>query len=235
MANKTDLRQIRTRTVLPMIGVAADTGYGDAITQNTDSELGKLFEDRNIILTDGGNISFSGTVLSFTENLNLTLNSKTVGGSPLIISLGSASRTLSASGRMIYAVVNRTGGTAVVTDDSATLPQTMSANQEVFLIAKRLDAGDATIRVYFRSGFVMNAGDTTRLGGSQVADTSEGLLTNNLSAGSKTILSSKTLFIPYLTIQVADVYTINAGAQLISVTSIINNGTLINNGITRIL
>ena len=42
---------------------------------------------------------------------------------------------------MIYAVINRTAGTATVTDDSSTLPTVTSADQEVFLIAKRMDSG----------------------------------------------------------------------------------------------
>jgi hypothetical protein len=163
--NKFSTRQSVNRSALPMVGSAANEGL-HLILGKIDPELSKLFEDRNILLQDGGIITYTGTTLQFTESLKLSINQKVAGGSPVVIDLGSSDRTLSASGRMLYAVINRTGGTATVTDDATTLPAAASANQEVFLIAKRVDASDGTQRVYFRSGMALNAGQSVRLGSS---------------------------------------------------------------------
>jgi hypothetical protein len=162
---KFSTRQSVNRSALPMVGSAANEGL-HLILGKIDPELSKLFEDRNILLQDGGIITYTGTTLQFTEALKLSINQKVAGGSPVVIDLGSSDRTLSATGRMLYAVINRTAGTAVVTDDATTLPAAASANQEVFLIAKRVDAADGTQRVYFRSGMALNAGQSVRLGSS---------------------------------------------------------------------
>ena len=148
-----------------MVGSAANA-QGSAILPLIDAELAKLFEDRNILLTDGGLITFTGTQLQFTENLNIVLNQKISGAAPQVISLGSSNVNFSASGRMWYAVIDRGAGTAVQTTDATTLPAVTSANQEVFLIAKRVDAGDGTQRIYWRNGMGQNAGQTLRLGAS---------------------------------------------------------------------
>lgn len=173
-ASKFDIRQSVLRTALPMIGNAVNESV-DTVLSRVDSETSKLFEDRNILLVSDGTISLNaaGTSVIFSSNLRLHINSQVAGGSPTVIDLGSIARTLSVSGRMLYAVVNRTGGTAVVTSDSATLPAVTSANQEVVLIAKRVDATDGTKRVYFRNGFTLSAGETSRIGGGGTVYASE--------------------------------------------------------------
>lgn len=163
MSQKMSTRQLRQHTVLPTIGNSVDE-LGDSVLLKIDSQLAKFFEDRNVLLTDGGIVTFTGTQVQFTEALNLVLNQKISGAAPQVISLGSTTRTISASGRMIYAVIDRTAGTATVTDDATTLPAAVAANQEVFLIAKRVDATDGTQRLYFRTGAAFNAGQSARLG-----------------------------------------------------------------------
>jgi hypothetical protein len=163
MSQKQSTRQQRQHTVLPMLGNAVDDTL-DSVLSKIDAELAKHFEDRNVLLTDGGIVTFTGTQVQFTEALNLVLNQKISGAAPQIISLGATTRTLSASGRLIYAVIDRTAGTAVVTADATTLPASVAANQEVFLIAKRIDATDGTQRLYFRTGAAFNAGQSARLG-----------------------------------------------------------------------
>lgn len=148
-----------------MVGSAANDSL-DTIFPKIDAELAKHFEDRNVLLTDGGIITFTGTQLQFTENLNIVLNQKISGATPQVISLGSSNVNFSATGRMWYAVIDRTAGTATQTTDATTLPAATSANQEVFLIAKRIDAGDGTQRVYWRNGTAMSAGQSIRLGAS---------------------------------------------------------------------
>ena len=160
-----DIRQSRSYVALPMIGSAAQDTL-DSILAKIDPELAKLFEDRNVFLTQGGLITFAGTNVSFTEALKLEINSKIAGGAPVIVDLGSTTRNCATDGDMIYAVVNRTAGTATVTDNSATIPTIVAANQEVWLIAKRRDAADGTKRLYWRSGMALNEGQTVRLGSS---------------------------------------------------------------------
>ena len=163
MPTKFDTRQSLNRSALSMVGSAANAQL-DSILSSVDGELAKLFEDRNALLTGGGQISYTGTTLQFTEALAIELNSKVSGGSPTVISLGNTTRNVSASGRMIYAVINRTAGTATVTDDATSLPAVTSSNVEAFLIAKRVDAADGTKRVYFRNGMALDEGQTVRLG-----------------------------------------------------------------------
>lgn len=165
MPTQLDLRQSVLRAALGMVGSVANDS-ADTILPKIDAELAKHFEDRNILITDGGTITFTGTQLQFTENLNIVLNQKISGAAPQVISLGSSNVNFSATGRMWYAVIDRTAGTAANTTDSTTLPAATSANQEVFLIAKRVDAGDGTQRVYFRNGMALNAGQSVRLGAS---------------------------------------------------------------------
>lgn len=165
MSTKFDTRQSLQRSALSMIGSAASEAL-NSILSKVDAELGKLYEDRNVMLTDGGLITFTGTTVQFTEALNLVINQKISGAVPQIISLGSTTRAFSATGRIMYAVVDRTAGTAIVTADATTMPATTGTNQEVFLIAKRIDAGDGVQRIYFRSGMAMDVGQTVRLGAS---------------------------------------------------------------------
>lgn len=182
---------IALETALPFIGNASRQDLQSTLGQ-VDPEISKLFEDRNLILTQGGLITFTGTQLQTTEDLNLEVNSQVAGGTPTIIDLGPGPFSLSASGTMVYAVVNRTLGTATVTDNATTLPAVVYANQEVFLIAKRVDAPspDNTMRCYLRDGTVINAGDTTRLGGSAGATYTSSDELDNLGIASSVISSS---------------------------------------------
>ncbi len=154
---------IDVNVALPMTGTSADVNLS-TVLDSMDSNLTMLYEDRNVTLANGGFVTYLGTTVQFTEALELHFNSKEAGGGPVIVSLGSTTRTISASGRMIYAVVNRSAGTAVVTDDAATLPTVVSANQEVWLIAKRVDDGSGVKRLYFRNGAAFNEGQSARLG-----------------------------------------------------------------------
>lgn len=165
MATRLDSRQTVNRSALSMIGSSANESL-DSILAKVDPEIAKLYEDRNALLTDGGLITFSASQLQFTEDLKLHLNSKIAGGAPVVINLGNATATFSASGRMLYAVIDRGAGTAVVTADATTLPAVTSANKEVFLIAKRVDTGGSLQRVYFRNGMALDDGQTARLGAS---------------------------------------------------------------------
>jgi hypothetical protein len=61
------------------------------------------------------------------------------------------------------------------------------------------------------------------------------ITTLNYSTGSNVVAASSSLFWPYLTISVADTFIIPSTSELVSVSSMIVNGTLINNGVTRVL
>ena len=165
MPTKPDLRQSVYRPSPNMVGSSTNTP-ADTIVSNIDGILGKFGEDRNVLLAQGGLVTFTGTQVQFTEALTIVLNSKISGAAPQIIDLTATTRTVSVSGKMIYAVINRTTGTATVTDDATSLPAVTSANQEVFLIAKRVDAADGTQRLYFLTGMAMNSGQSLRLGSS---------------------------------------------------------------------
>lgn len=145
------------------------------VLSTNDADVARLHEDRNVLLTDGGLITFLGTSVQFTSNLKISINSRIAGGSPVVIDLGNTTRSVSADGRMIYAVLNRTAGTAVVTDDASSLPSVTSANKEVFLIAKRVDSADGVKRLYFRSGMALNEGQSARLGSSGSGGSGSGL------------------------------------------------------------
>lgn len=170
---KLDDRQVVNRSALSMVGSAANDTL-DTIFPKIDAELAKLFEDRNITLVDGGVITIpsAGTSVTFTQALKLHVNSQVTGGTPTVIDLGSTTRTLSTNLKMIYAVINRTAGTAVVTDDASSLPTQTSANQEVVLIAKRIDSADGTKTIYFRNGMTIVAGQSARLGSPSALDSS---------------------------------------------------------------
>lgn len=172
-ANKIDARQSRLTAAQAMLGSAAGDTL-DTIFPKINDELAKLFEDRNIMLADGGVITIpsAGTSITFTQALKLHVNSQVAGGTPTIIDLAATTRTLSANLKMVYAVINRTAGTAVVTDDASSLPAQTSANQEVVLIAKRIDSADGTKTVYFRDGTIIIAGQSARLGSPSALDSS---------------------------------------------------------------
>lgn len=150
--------EIAVESALPLLG-SATREDGQTVLTTVDSDLARLYEDRNAVLAEGGTITYNGSTLTFTSNLKLHINSRVGGGSPVAVDLGSTTRTIDTDGDMIYAVINRTAGTATVTDNATTLPSVVAANKEVFLIAKRVSG-----TIYFRNGFVMNSGDSTTLG-----------------------------------------------------------------------
>lgn len=158
--NKMDSRQVVQRSAQAMIGSAADEQLNVLIPKVND-ELAKLFEDRNLLLAGGGNVAVNGaaTSVTFSAALSLHVNSQIAGGSPTLIDLAATTRSFSADGRMLYAVINRVAGTATVTADSATLPAVTSANQEVVLVAKRVGTD-----IIFRDGTKIPAGRTSVLG-----------------------------------------------------------------------
>lgn len=158
-------RAANVDSALPMVGSAANANLNSTLI-TIDADLAKLFEDRNVMLTDGGIITYTGTQTQFTQALKLHINSQIAGGAPTVIDLGATTRNFSADGRMLYAVIDRIGGTATVTADSATLPSVVAANIEVFLIAKRKDSPDGVSRVYFRNGSALDIGQSARLGSS---------------------------------------------------------------------
>lgn len=198
MSNKFDSRQIESRSALGMIGGAANDTL-DTLLPKIDAELAKVFEDRNIMLADGGLVTLNaaGTSLSFTQALKLHINSQVAGGAPTVIDLAATSRTLSANLRMVYAVINRSAGTATVTADATTLPAQTSANQEVVLIAKRIDSADGSVRVIFRDGTSLFAGQTKRLGNSDFAQFT--VSTDAATTGSSTTLAAFTSGVVRLT------------------------------------
>lgn len=164
-----DIRQSILRSALSIIGSAAGDSV-DTILIKTESRLTSLFSGRNGHLADGGVITFSsaGTSVSFTQILRWHSNFLSVGGSPSIFNLGSTTRTVSANGRMIYALLNSSAVTATVVDDAATLPTldstSIATTNSVVLIAKRVDSADGKKCLVFRDGTVLEAGQSKRLG-----------------------------------------------------------------------
>ncbi len=67
------------------------------------------------------------------------------------------------------------------------------------------------------------------------SSTTFGMVSNNDSGGSVTVLTGTSLFNPYLDILSPDTYTVQTGAELVSVSTLIVNGVLVVNGITRVL
>lgn len=144
-----------------MIGSSARED-GETILTNIDGELEKLFENNNVILTGGGTLTYtagSPSTLVLTAAMTLEINSNLTGATPVSVSIASGTYNFSAAGRMLYAVINRSAGTSVVTSDATSLPAQTSANQEVFIIAKRIGTGGAET-VYFRNGVAMTSGQS---------------------------------------------------------------------------
>jgi len=160
---------VAVQTATPMLGGASREDL-QTVLSNVDSEIAKLFEDRNIVLADGGTLSYaagSPSVLTLSATLKLHINSQVAGGSPTVITVTGTSFNFSATGRMLYAIVDRIAGTATVTSDSATLPAVTALNQEVVLIAKRIDS--ASDRIYLRNGQTLGNGDSAQLGAAGVS------------------------------------------------------------------
>lgn len=151
---------IAVETALPMVGSLSREDLQTTLGL-ADVELAKLFEDRNALLTGGGTITnnTAGTSLSFTSAFTLYFNSNIAGASPYAVSISSSPWAFSADGRMAYVTVNRTGASATLTTDSATLPAQTSANQEIFLIAKRVGTS-----IIMRNGQAIAASTSAPLG-----------------------------------------------------------------------
>jgi len=62
------------------------------------------------------------------------------------------------------------------------------------------------------------------------SDTTYGMTSDNLSNGNKTVSTGTSLFVPYLTIDTGDTYTVSTGSQLVSVDVLTVDGTLTVNG-----
>jgi hypothetical protein len=67
------------------------------------------------------------------------------------------------------------------------------------------------------------------------ASTVNGMVSNNDSAGNVTVLTGTSLFNPYLNVLSPDVYTVQTGAQLISVGTLNVEGTLTFSGTAKIV
>ena len=173
-ASRFDARQTKLTAAQAMIGSAASDTL-DTILPKVNDELAKLFEDRNLLLAEGGTIAVNAgaTSVTFSASLKLHINSLVAGGSPKVIDLGSTTRAFTSDGNMLYAVINRTAVTATMTADASTLPAVTSANQEVVLIAKRIGT-----TIYFRNSSIP-AGRSTTLSGSDLYG-SLGSITNQL-------------------------------------------------------
>ena len=173
--SKFDSRQVKNVAALPQVGSSANDTLNTILPQ-IDAELSKLFEDRNLLLVDGGTIAVNAgaTSVTFSASLKLHVNSLVAGGSPKVIDLGATTRAFSSDGNMLYAIINRTAATASMVADSATLPAQTSANQEIVLIAKRVGT-----TIYFRDGAAIPAGRTVSLGTSDLYG-SLGSITNQL-------------------------------------------------------
>lgn len=175
---------IAVQDALPLIGTPSREN-GQSVLNSIDSTLAKLFEDRNVLLAEGGTLSWNTTSnnLTFSDSLELHINSQVAGGSPTVIDLTSTTRAFSADGRMLYAVVDRSLGTAVITADSATLPAVVAANQEVFLLAKRVGSD-----LYFRNGFKLVNKQSATLSG----DHNESVANDTTSGSAVTLAAVNT-------------------------------------------
>lgn len=157
--------EIAVQTALPFAGTASRED-GQTVLTALDSDIAKLAEDRNITLTNGGYIYFDGSsnTLTFSNQMLISLNSRIAGGAPLNIVIPADSWTFTANGRMVYCVLDRTLGTATITEDAAQLPAVVAANKEVFLLAKRADTSSGEKQVKFRTGDVVSEQYAINLG-----------------------------------------------------------------------
>jgi hypothetical protein len=165
MSNKPlDSRQIELRTAQAMLGSSANDTLNTILPKIND-EVAKLFEDRNTLLTGGGTITNTGgTSLSFTSNFVLYFNSNIAGAAPYTVSIGSSPWAFSADGRMAYiTITSRSAGTFTLTTDAASMPAMNSANQETFLIAKRIGTS-----IKFVEGTIISSGTSITLGSANV-------------------------------------------------------------------
>lgn len=232
-----DIRQSVYRSALNMAGTAANASV-DTILTPFDAQIGKLFEDRNIMLTGGGTIAnSSGTSLSFGANLVVYINSNIAGAAPYVVTILASTSpwAFTSDGNMAYiTITSRSAGTFTLTTDASSLPAVSNAHQEVFMIAKRIGT-----TIFMRDGSSLQSGQSGVLGTMNTSGTStvNGMISNNNSAGTGglTVATGTSLFNPYLTIVSGDTYVVNSGAELVTVTSLIVTGTLTVNGETRVL
>lgn len=154
--NRLDARQSILRTALPMVGSAANDGL-DSILEKIDPELGKLFEDRNVMMVGGGLLTNNSTGTSLTVGSSITVyvNQNVAGAAPYSATISSGTWAFTADGNMAYITLNRTGNSATLTTDVSTLPAATSSNEEIFLIAKRTGTS-----IVFRNGLIIPAGVT---------------------------------------------------------------------------
>ena len=229
-ANKIDARQSRLTSAQSMLGSSAGDTL-DTIFPKINDELAKHFEDRNILLSDGGTIANSaGTSLSFTSNFTVSINSNIAGAVPYVISLGSSPWSFSADGRLAYiTITSRTAATATLTTDASSLPAVTSSNQEIFLIAKRVGT-----TIHLMNGISLSSGETINadhntLSSKQIAYSSS---TDSTTTGSNASLQAFTTGIVRLTnASLSSVSGIPAGSsgQILIVENKTGNQITINN------
>jgi len=186
MPTNFDARQSVLRPQLPILGNSANETLDNVLT-TVDIELGKLFGNNNMLLDGSGILTFSGTELTFSSGTSLALDfSSILGGGPAIrcVIATSASVYSFNPGDMWYAIVNRSLGTvtANTTVLAATgLPALDAADLEVFLIAKMItDVSTSTNRLWFRNGWVIDAGSSLPIGGSASGFSVDSILTSNI-------------------------------------------------------
>lgn len=160
------------------------------VLEATQTDLSRLYEDRNILLAQGGVLTFTGTELQLTENLNLILSTEEPAGTTTI-DLGAGPFTFTNDGDVLYATIDRSLGTAT-TNVSSSMPSTNNS-KEVFLIAKRIDTPGTEQRLYFRSGTALDAGQSASLGasgsGTGAGNNDLEALTNSAQSSSYKLLS----------------------------------------------
>lgn len=206
--NFLDIRQSIYRPTPVMIGTGVAAASVDTLLGSIDSELQKLFEDRNLLMVDGGIFSLSAdaTTLIFTQNINLTLNSTSTGGPSIssIVSVAASPITFTGVGDLWYVLINRTtttSVTSVVVAAATGLPATTYANQDVFLMGIRILSGDGhTAGIYLRGGTIVFAGQSARIGSPStqddsfsIANTTDPTKQIKFSVGSATTGTSLTL------------------------------------------
>jgi hypothetical protein len=160
-----DSRQITQAAATTMIGNQTDIAFNSLIT-NIDAQMQKIYSSNNEYLCDGGSITFSGGVVTFTEDLFLVFT-QGIGSSPstpqtINLTNGTLTYTIP-NGSSLVATVNRTLGQASLSVVSSINPANY-ANQDMFVIAYRKDSADSTITMYVRNGMAIADGQTVRLG-----------------------------------------------------------------------
>lgn len=136
----------------------------DSIFGVVNDDLQRVHGDRNVFLVGGGTLTFTGTALTFTEDLKLVFHS-TESGSTVTVNLGTTGFNFTTDLRITYAIVDRTAGTFSLGDNSTVTPP-LTSEKEVFVLARRVDSIAEGPRLYLRNGTALNAGDSVSLGAS---------------------------------------------------------------------